>query len=82
MTGFSPRNIRYMKKFATTWQDDVILQQLVAKLPWGTNIVLMDKACTKQERIWYAQKALENGWSRNILALQIESGLYQPLGAG
>ena len=80
MTGFSPRNIRYMKKFATAWQDDVILQQLVAKLPWGTNIVLMDKTNTRQERIWYAQKALEGGWSRNILALQIESKAYERSG--
>lgn len=35
MKGFSPRNIKYMKKFATLWQDETIVQQLVAQLPWG-----------------------------------------------
>lgn len=54
MKGFSPRNIKYMKKFATLWNDEAIVQQLVAQLPWGTNVVLMDKADTQQERIWYA----------------------------
>lgn len=80
MTGFSPRNIRYMKKFSYAWRDEAIVQQVVAKLPWGTNIVLMDKVATQQERIWYAGKALEGGWSRNILALQIDSGAYERSG--
>ena len=80
MHGFSPRNIRYMKKFASTWEDNAILQQLVAKLPWGTNIVLMDKVSTAEERIWYAQRVLENGWSRNVLALQMDSKAYERSG--
>ncbi len=80
MKGFSPRNIKYMKRFATLWTDEAIVQQLVAQLPWGTNVVLMDKADTQQERIWYARKALENGWSRNILALQIDSRAYERSG--
>ncbi len=80
MKGFSPRNIKYMKKFATLWTDEAIVQQVVAQLPWGTNIVLMDKVATQQERIWYAGKALEEGWSRNILALQIDSGAYERSG--
>lgn len=76
MKGFSPRNIKYMKKFVTLWQDETIVQQLVAQLPWGTNIVLMDKLASEEERIWYARKALEKGWSRNVLAIQVESNVY------
>lgn len=76
MKGFSPRNIKYMKKFATMWQDETIVQRLVAQLPWGTNIVLMDKVASEKERIWYARKALEKGWSRNVLAVQVESNVY------
>lgn len=68
--------IKYMKKFATLWQDETIVQQLVAQLPWGTNIVLMDKLASEEERIWYARKALEKGWSRNVLAIQVESNVY------
>lgn len=33
ITGFSPRNLRYMKAFAAQWADEAILQQLAAKLP-------------------------------------------------
>lgn len=76
MKGFSPRNLGYMKKFAETYPDFSILQQLVAKLPWGHNVFLMDKTKTEKERLWYAQKAIECGWSRNVMVHQIESGLY------
>lgn len=76
MNGFSARNIKYMKKFADIWTDEIIVQQLVAQLPWGTNIVLMDKLSDRSERIWYAQKAFEYGWSRNVLTFQIDGRLY------
>jgi predicted nuclease of restriction endonuclease-like (RecB) superfamily len=77
MKGFSPRNLGYMKKFAKLYQDEVILQQLAAKLPWWHNVVLMDKITSTEERLWYAKGAIEFGWSRNVLVHQIESGLYQ-----
>lgn len=80
MKGFSTRNIKYMQKLAITWENEIIVQQLVAQLPWGINIALMDKLSSKEERIWYAKKALENGWSRNVLLFQIESALYSRTG--
>ncbi len=80
MKGFSTRNIKYMRKFADIWKDEAIVQQLVAQLPWGTNIVLMDKVSNVEERIWYAQQTIENGWSRNILSFQIETKLYTRMG--
>lgn len=80
MKGFSTRNIKYMQKFAMTWNDETIVQQLVAQLPWGTNIALLDKLSSQEERIWYAKKTLENGWSRNVLIFQIEAGLYKRTG--
>jgi predicted nuclease of restriction endonuclease-like (RecB) superfamily len=75
MKGFSPRNLRYMKAFAEKWSDKQILQQLAAKLPWTLNTTLLDKINNDSDRLWYAQKALENGWSRNVLLMQIESNL-------
>ena len=42
MQGLSPRNLGYMKAFAEAWPDDSILQQAVAKLPWGHNVRLLD----------------------------------------
>ena len=76
MKGLSARNLRYMRAFAEAWPDEAIVQQVVAKLPWGHNVRLLDYANTPSEREWYARAAIENGWSRNVLVHQIESGLY------
>lgn len=77
MKGFSPRNIKYMRKFAETWPEEPIVQRLVAQLPWGTNIVLIDKLHSNEERVWYAQRTLANGWSRSVLSFQIETNLIK-----
>jgi predicted nuclease of restriction endonuclease-like (RecB) superfamily len=76
MRGLSPRNLGYMKAFAEAWPEEVILQQLVAKLPWGHNVRLIEQVKDSAERLWYAEQALANGWSRNILVMQIEGGLH------
>jgi predicted nuclease of restriction endonuclease-like (RecB) superfamily len=57
-----------------------ILQQAVAKLPWGHNCVLLDKTGGQKEKLFYAQKAVENGWSRHILIEQIDSNLIERQG--
>lgn len=80
MKGFSPRNLGYMKSFAAAWPDEQFLHQLGAKIPWKHNCVLLDKVKDPDQRGWYIQKTIENGWSRNVLILQIESGLYQRQG--
>ena len=48
MSGFSPRNIKYMRKFAQCWTDEKIVQRVVAQIPWRTNITLMDKLKRKK----------------------------------
>ena len=80
MQGFSPRNLRYMRDFAAAWPDIEIWQQVVAKLPWGQNIVLLDKISDSTTRLWYARKTMENGWSRAVLEHQIETRLYERQG--
>ena len=75
--GYSVRNLKYMAKFAETYSDREFVQQVVAQIPWGHNIVLLDKVADMDERKWYIKKSAENGWSRNVLVHQIESGLYQ-----
>lgn len=67
MKGFSPRNLLYMKQFAEIYAGHPISQQPVAKLPWGHNVVLIDKLESIAQRLWYARAAYENGWSRNVL---------------
>ncbi len=61
-------------------QLDIIMQQLVAQLPWSHNIVLLDKVKTTEERIFYAQKTVDNNWSKNVLIAQIDSKLYERQG--
>ena len=80
MKGFSPRNLKYMRSFADAWSDEQIVQQVVAQLPWGHNIRLLDLIKDQADREWYARKAIENGWSRNILVHQIASKLHQRIG--
>ena len=63
--------------FALAYPDEEFVQQPVAQIPWGHNTVLLDKLSSPEERLWYAEKVIENGWSRNVLIHQIEGGLYQ-----
>ena len=74
--GYSVRNLKYMAKFAGTYPDEQFVQQVVAQIPWGQNVVLLDKVSDEAKRIWYINACRENGWSRNILIHQIETDLY------
>ena len=49
-SGFSPRNLRYMRKFSQIWTDSAILQR-VAELPWRHQIVLVEKLHTTEMQI-------------------------------
>ena len=77
MKGFSPRNLKYMVHFAKEYPDLAIGQQLVAQIPWGHNILLLQKLTSLEERLWYANKTIENGWSRNVLLHWLDSSLYR-----
>ena len=76
MKGLSARNLNYMRAVAEAWPDPEIVQQLVAQLPWGHNIRLVQSVKDPARRRWYATQAIENGWSRRVLAHQIESDLF------
>lgn len=91
--GFSPRNIWRMRAFYRAYTGDIEslpqpvaeldgknLPQAVAEIPWGHNVVLMEKVKDPVERLWYIQKTIENGWSRNILIHQIEANLFRRQG--
>ena len=75
--GYSVRNLKYMAKFAATYPDAEFVQQVVAQIPLGHNLVLLVKVADTEERDWYIEACRINGWSRNVLVHQIESGLYQ-----
>jgi len=93
ITGFSPQNIWYMRSFYVAWAEGIKnlqqpvgdlsgqnLPQVIAEIPWGHNLLLLSKLKNPSLRIWYAQKTIENGWSRSVLAAQIESHLHERQG--
>lgn len=77
MKGFSERNLTYMRRFAREYPDFQISQAALAEISWYHNITLLQKCNIAEERLWYAQKALKYGWSRDIMVHHIESNLYQ-----
>ncbi len=80
MKGFSRTNLLYMRSFAKSYPDEQIVQQLVGQIPWGHNVRILDSVKDYDERLWYIQQTIENGWSRAVLEYQIESKLYQRQG--
>jgi len=80
MNGFSARNLKYMRKFAEVWPDREIVQRTVAQIPWRSNLTLIEKLKEPELRLWYAKQTIENGWSKNILAIQIDTKLHKRIG--
>ena len=80
MKGFSPRNLKYMRAFAEAWPDAGFVQEVLAQLPWYHQLALLDKLPGPETRRWYAAKAIEHNWSRNILVMQIETHLLERSG--
>ncbi|AOK20274.1 hypothetical protein WL76_32225 [Burkholderia ubonensis] len=81
MRGFSPRNLKYMRALAQAWPAPEFVQQAVAQLPWSHVVTLLDKLKDPATRDWYAGKSLEHGWSRNVLAMQIDTQAHTRAGS-
>lgn len=80
MRGFSPRNLKYMRAFAEAWPNEQFVQEVLAQLPWYHQLALLDKLPGPETRKWYAAKAIEHNWSRNVLVMQIEMRLLERSG--
>lgn len=76
MKGLSARNLVYMQTFATAYPDYEFTQEGPAQITWYHNQTILDKVSGPDQRNWYIKKTIENGWSRNVLALQIDNQLY------
>ncbi|WP_454853213.1 PDDEXK nuclease domain-containing protein [Promicromonospora soli] len=80
--GWSRTSLKYMRMFAEGWPDlDAIGQQPVDQLPWGHVTILLAKLKAREDRDWYAAKAVENGWSRGSLEFEIKMDLKSRLGS-
>ena len=80
MKGFSSRNLKYMRAFAAAWPELSIVQEVLAQITWYHNVAIIEKIPQTSIREWYARATIKNGWSRNVLVHQIESGLHQRTG--
>lgn len=80
MKGFSVTNLKYMKVFAETFETNEISQQSADQLPWYHLVILLTRIKAKEERQWYIQKTIQEGWSRDRLEAQIESHVYHRQG--
>lgn len=85
MQGFSTRNLKYIKQFYQFYTNGQIGQQavsqfgqqLVAQIPWGHNILIISKSKSINEAIFYINETIGNNWSRDVLALQIKTQLFE-----
>lgn len=111
-TGFSPRNLRDMRRLYLVYTDETIwrqavaklprgvnagaseiwpqdavkltnetvtgfLRQLVAEIPWGQNLLILNKLTDPAARLYYLRATAQFGWSRNVLLNQIKAGAYE-----
>ncbi len=87
--GFSRTNIQRMRAFYSAYAaeneivpqavgqlDSAVIPSAVADIPWGHNVVLLEKLKDNAKRLWYAHKTVQHGWSRAVLVHQIESDLF------
>jgi predicted nuclease of restriction endonuclease-like (RecB) superfamily len=81
MGGLSRTSLLYMRSFATAWEDEAIVHQLGGQIPWKHNCTIIDQIKDRPTREWYIKKTIENGWSRSVLVMQIESQAHLRLGA-
>ena len=66
-TGFSPRNVRRMRDFYRTYENDQTLLRLAMKIGWTQNVVIMEVELTREARKWYLEQAREQHWSKTQL---------------
>ena len=75
--GLSPRNLWYMKRYYERYfQANIKLQQSVALLPWGHNILLLDKELPLEQVLFYSQEVIQKGWTKELLLNALKMNTY------
>ena len=77
ITGFSARNIWYMRGFYLCYHANEKLQPLVAEIGWTHNLIILDKCEDDLQREFYLRMTRKFGWTKNVLALRIEDQTYE-----
>ena len=74
--GFSPRNVRRMRDFYKTYENDQTLLRLAMKIGWTLNVVIMESGLTRDERKWYLEQARRGGWTKAELQAALHTEAY------
>lgn len=75
--GFSARNLWDMRRFYLEYRDFPKLRQLVAEIPWGQNLMILNKIKNEEERLYYLSGTKEEAWTRDTLRDKIQSNSYE-----
>ena len=75
--GYSPRNLRNMRKYYLSVKDDEKLKEYSYKIPWSHNSLIMDRVKDSKQKIWYIKETYNNGWSYDYLETQIKRDAYK-----
>jgi predicted nuclease of restriction endonuclease-like (RecB) superfamily len=78
MKGLSRTNLMRMRAFAAAWPE--VVPRAVGRLPWGHNSDLLDKLDDPAQRLWYAEQAVEQGWTRQLLQHHLATQLIDRRG--
>ena len=89
--GFSERNIKFMVQLFKEYEENEVIgkqavsqleerKQLVSQIPWGHNILLMQRIKDNSIRFWYMSQIIQNGWNRDTLASMVKSNLHEKQG--
>ena len=74
--GFSPRNVRRMRDFYKTYENDQTLLRLAMKIGWTLNVMIMEAELTRDARKGYLKQARELRWSKVVLLEKLASAAY------
>ena len=77
VSGFSVRNLFYMRDFYRAYPDDSKMQPLVAEIGWTHNLVILERCKDDLEREFYLRMTRKFGWTKNVLIHQIENQSYE-----
>jgi len=76
-SGFSVQNLWYTRQLFTEYRHLPDLQQLVGEIPWGQNLLILQRVKDDDARKYYLKATAEMGWSRNVLLNQIKAKAYK-----
>ena len=77
--GFSPHNLRRMRAFYAAYEESPEIMRLAMELGWTQNVVILESGLSMELREWYLKAAMQFGWSKVELQINISSGLHEKI---